>query len=123
MPSVGVNDHTDTRTLAIRLTRWFESRLDEMLPPRRSVARLYGLEVIDADGLDSLAPHAVRMVFICEAGDQYRLDAMPDADAVMGFDAEAVVEFRWVPACPQTARPGDFGGRHRERHIRVALHP
>jgi hypothetical protein len=120
---VSVNDHTDTRTLAIRLTRWFEARLDEMLPPRRSLARLYGLEVIDAAGLDDLSPTAVRMVFICEAGDQCALDAMPDSDAVAGFDAAATVEFCWSPPRAPVPRPGEFGGRIRERHIRVALHP
>lgn len=123
MRSVGVNDPTDTRVLAIRLVQWFEERLDEMVPPRGSVARLYGLEVVDPDGLAAAEPTAVRMVFVCEAADLYGLDAMPDATRVYDFDAAATVEFRWAPSPLTMARPGDFGGRHRERNVRVALRP
>lgn len=121
MRSVSVNEPTDTRILAIRLVQWFEARLDEMMPPRRSVARLYGLEVVDPDGLEAAAPTAVRMVFVGEADDLLGLDELPDAARVDDFDAAATVEFRWAPTPVSMARPGDFGGRHRERNVRVAL--
>jgi hypothetical protein len=116
-----VNDPADTRVLAIRLVRWFEARLDEMLPPRGSVARLYGLEVIDADGLESCAPTAVRMVFVCEAADVHAVESMADATRVCDFDAAATVEYRWAPTAVAIARPGDFGRRHRQRNVRVSL--
>ena len=122
VPSVGVNEPTDTRVLAIRLVQWFEERLDEMLPPRGSVARLYGLEVVDPDGLETAEPAAVRMVFVCEAADVYGLDEMADAARADEFDAAATVEFRWAPSPVIMARPGDFAGRQRERHVRVVLH-
>jgi hypothetical protein len=119
--SVGVNEPTDTRILAIRLVQWFEARLDEMVPPRSSVARLYGLEVLDPDGLEAAQPTAVRMVFVCEAADLWALDDMVDAARADDFDAAATVEFRWAPSPAVMARPGDFGRRHRERNVRVVL--
>ena len=60
-----MRDHA-TRLLAIHLSRWFDARLDEMIPPRGAVVQLYGLEVIDREGVNDLAPHAVRVVFLAE---------------------------------------------------------
>lgn len=105
--------------LAARLTRWFEARLDEMVPPRRSLARRYGLEVIDAEGIDRLDPAAVRVVFVCEAEDPTLVRAVSAQDD--GFDATAVVEWSWVPApLPEGAsRPGRYPRRRRERLVTV----
>jgi hypothetical protein len=116
-----VNEPTETRILAIRLVQWLEARLDDMVPPRGSVARMYGLEVIDPDGLGCCATNAVRMVFVCEAVDVHHLEEMPEAPRAGDFDAIATVEYRWAPNTAAVARPADFGGRHRERNVRVAL--
>ena len=107
--------------LATRLARWFEARLDEMVPPRRSLSRRYGLEVIDADGIDRLDPAAVRVVFVCEAEEPAWVRAVSAGDD--GFDATAVVEWAWVPtAVPDGAsRPGMFPRRRRVRHVTVTL--
>jgi hypothetical protein len=51
-------------TLASRLGRWFEQRLAECPPPPSATLRLYGLEVMDADGIESLSPTAVRVVYL-----------------------------------------------------------
>jgi hypothetical protein len=50
--------------LADRLGRWFEQRLADCPPAPSSALRLYGLEVIDADGLDAGSPTAVRVVYL-----------------------------------------------------------
>jgi len=50
--------------LADRLNRWFEQRLADCPPAPSSALRLYGLEVVDVDGLDSCSPTAVRVVYL-----------------------------------------------------------
>jgi hypothetical protein len=50
--------------LADRLGRWFEQRLADCPPSPSPSLRLYGLEVVDAEGLDSFAPNAVRVVYL-----------------------------------------------------------
>jgi hypothetical protein len=50
--------------LAGRLGRWFEQRLGECPPAPSTVPRLYGLEIVDADGLESFSPTAVRVVYL-----------------------------------------------------------
>ena len=59
MPSVGVQNPVDHRALELRLTRWLDHRLQETTPSG-SMVQLYGLEVIDEDGIDSFDPCAVR---------------------------------------------------------------
>jgi hypothetical protein len=51
-------------TLASRLSRWFEQRLADCPPAPSSDSRLYGLEIIDADGLDEFSPTAARVVYL-----------------------------------------------------------
>jgi hypothetical protein len=119
VPSVDVNEYTDTRSLAHRLTRWFEARLDESIPPRGAVVQLYGLEVIDPDGIDTLQPGAVRAVFICEGPDEFTVLTMPGSGVACDFDAASTVEYAWVPIRTNSSRPGRFARRRRERFVRV----
>ena len=117
-----MDEETSTTALADRLTRWFAARLDQVPAPRRSVARLYGLEVIDPDGIDRLDPAAVRTIFVREATDARALLATSGASAACDFDATATVEWAWSPvARAGTPRPGAFGTRQRERLVRVWL--
>lgn len=90
MPSVGVQDHLDHRSLEARLGRWLDHRLRETAPPRSAV-QLYGLEVIDDDRIDELDPTAVRTVFVCDGGDEREVLDHPDSWRAFDFDAAAMV--------------------------------
>ena len=100
------------------LTVWFEARLDEMMPPRRRLARRYGLEVIDAGGIAALDPAAVRVVFLHESTDVASLRAVCD-DA--GFDAIASVEWGWAAVADGPPRPTQFPQRRWTRDVTVTL--
>jgi hypothetical protein len=51
---------------ASRLGRWFEHRLIDCPPAPSATPGLYGLEIVDPDGLDTLSPTAVRVVYLGE---------------------------------------------------------
>ena len=112
---MGVNDRTDT--LLERLTRWMEARVAETVPPACPVVQLYGLEVIDRDGLDTLDPAAVRTVFITDGPDERTVLAR--SGPAFDFDAAATVEHAWAPCSGPYARPGSFIGRQRVTAVRV----
>jgi hypothetical protein len=61
--SVGMSDLVNP-SLASRLGRWFEQRLVECPPAPSPTPRMYGLEIVDADGIESLSPTAVRVVYL-----------------------------------------------------------
>ncbi len=105
--------------LAPRLARWLEARWAEVVPPPRSTVQLYGLEIIDAAGIDVLDPCAVRTVFITEGPDECAVLACPESGSAYDFDAAATVEHAWVPHTSSASRPGAFAGRRRVVAIRV----
>jgi hypothetical protein len=107
--------------MPLRLARWFEARLHETLTVPTSSARLYGLELIDPEQLDELAPTAVRVAFLAEAPDESTLFEHDDAFRVADFDAGAIVEHRWLSVPAPTVRPGVFGGRRRARVVTVVM--
>ena len=115
-----MKDHA-TRLLAIHLSRWFDARLDEMLPPRGAVVQLYGLEVIDRDAITELDPSAVRVVFLAEGPDVSSVASSPGGLAATDYDAAVTVEYAWVPSADRTPRPGCFTGRQRERSVRLMV--
>jgi hypothetical protein len=115
-----MRDHR-TRLLAIHLSRWFDARLDQMLPPRGSVVQLFGLEVIDRDGIDELDPRAVRVVFLGEGPDLAAVAALPASDTAIDYDAAVTVEYSWAPSSERSMRPGRFAGRQRERSVRLTV--
>jgi hypothetical protein len=110
-----VNDRTEP--LAERLTRWMEARVAETVPPARPVVQLFGLEVIDRDGLDVLDPTAVRTVFITDGPDE--LTVLARSGPAFDFDAAVTVEHAWVPCGGSAPRPGSFVGRQRVTAVRV----
>jgi hypothetical protein len=120
-----VNDHTDTAdpigTLTDRLTRWFEARLDETVAPRGTFAQLFGLEIIDPDGIDTGSPDAVRVYFICEGADEWSVLTAAGSGGACDFDAAATVEYGWGRRRTDTTRPGQFAGKDRTRSVRVML--
>lgn len=89
------------------------------MPPPTATVQLYGLEIIDRDGIDRLDPCAVRTVFIAEAADEAALLASPVCEAAFQFDAAATVAHAWVPSAPTAVRPGSYAGRQRVVSIRV----
>ena len=58
------------------------------------MVQLYGLEVIDEDGIDALDPGAVRTTFVCGGRDEGVVFDHPDSCRVFEFDAVAVVRRR-----------------------------
>lgn len=119
MPSLGVNDN---EILPVLLVRWFESRLHESVGFCLRGCRLYGLELIDPDGLCDGDPMAARVSFIAEADDRESVVAHPDARSVVAFDAAAMVTVEWRPmAANGLTRPGQFTPRRRARVVELVL--
>jgi hypothetical protein len=96
-----------------------QARWAEVPPPPGAIVQLYGMEIIDSDGIDALDPCAVRTVFIAEGPDERSLLAGPSFDVAAQFDAAATVEHAWVPCAPIGTRPGNYIGRRRVMSIRV----
>jgi hypothetical protein len=109
----------DTDLLALRLTRWFESRLRETVPPPCTTTQLYGLEVVDLDGVDTLDPSAVRVAFIAEGDDETTVLTHPSSRRAFDFDAAVTVVQAWRLTATSEPRPGSFRGRQRELVVRV----
>lgn len=115
-----MRDHA-THLLAIHLSRWFDARLDEMVPPRGAIVQLFGLEVIDRDAMIELDPLAVRVVFLAEGPDLRSVAGSPGGDAAVVYDAAVTVEYAWVPSGERSLQPGRFAGRERERSVRLTV--
>jgi len=113
---------SDNTSLALLLARWFDARLHDSVGFCLRETRLYGLEVLDVDGLASHDPLAARMSFLAAAADQDALLHHPDAPRAREFDAAALVVVEWRPAVSGRApRPGDFTARRRARVADVVL--
>jgi len=96
-----------------------EARWSDAPPLSRATVQLYGLEVIDPDGIDRLDPGAVRTVFIAEGPDERSVLARPECGPAFEFDAAATVEHGWVPMQANEPRPGSFASRQRTLTVRV----
>jgi hypothetical protein len=96
-----------------------EARWHDAPPLPRATVQLYGLEVIDPDGIDRLDPCAVRTVFITEGPDEGALLARPECGPAFEFDAAATVEHGWAPFNAAEPRPGSFTARRRMLTVRV----
>ena len=119
MPSTGVSDN---EILHVLLVRWFESRLHESVGFCLRGCRLYGLELVDPDVLDTGDPNAARVSFIAEADDRESVVAHPDARSVVAFDAAVLVSVEWRPmAARGLTRPGQFVPRRRARVVELVL--
>jgi len=119
MPSEGVSND---EILPVLLVRWFESRLHESVGFCLRGCRLYGLELLDPDGLHAGEPMAARVSFIAEADDRESVVAHPDAGSVVAFDAAALVTVEWRPmVATGLTRPGQFTPRRRARVVELVL--
>ena len=84
---------------------------------------LYGLEVIDPDGLDLQHPGAARVCFIADADDMDDLMRHPDAARVVDFDAIALVSCEWRTVHGHDPRrPFEYPARRRARVVEVRDH-
>ena len=59
-------------------------------------ARLYGIRVVDAGGVDRLEDGALRITFLAEHGDVYELIDAPTSAIVRMFDAAVVLTCGWA---------------------------
>ena len=105
--------------LPVLLARWLEARLHESMGFRLAGSRLYGLELIDPDGLDTDEPAAARVSFLVEAADRELAVAHPDARSAAAFDAAALVTVEWRPSGGGSVRPGEFVPRRRARVVEL----
>lgn len=101
------------RPLALLLATWFERRVHDTVPFTLGDRRLYGLELIDPDGLEVDMPNAARVTFL---GDSATLEEL------VVFDAFAAVEYEWREvALDRPRRPFDYPQRRRARVVTVSL--
>ena len=114
--SAGDNVNASANAIALRLARWFDERLSDTDVQPTSMARLYGLEVLD------LEPLHVRTVFVAEARSMAAVLEHPSVTEGFSFDAAAIVEFPWLRAETMAARPGEYGRRERGRLVRVCTY-
>ena len=111
----GVSDAAD---LPVLLVRWFEGRLHESVGFCLRGCRLYGLEVIDPQGLEAGDPMAARVSFLAEADDRQAVVLQPAAREARAFDAAAMVTVEWRSGVTAPlARPGEFAPRRRARVV------
>lgn len=122
MPIVGVQYPVDHRALELGLTRWLHHRVRETAPPSSPV-QLFGLEVIDPDGIDALEPLSVRTVFVCDGQDTRAVLGHPDAWRAFDFDAVALVRHGWSVVPTASVRPGVAPRRQRGVVVDVVARP
>ncbi|HNJ96590.1 MAG TPA: hypothetical protein PLV13_00590 [Ilumatobacteraceae bacterium] len=112
-------------TLPFRLARWFEARLHQTIDFADSArgCHLYGLEVIDPEGLEPQHPGAARVCFIADADDIDSLMRHPDAARAIDFDAIALVSSEWRAVRGlDPRRPFEYPTRRRARVVEVRDH-
>ena len=119
MPRRGVNDAPH---LPLLLARWFDERLHESVGFAVRGCRLYGVELVDQEGLEHGNPIAARACFLAEGVDREAVLEQPDARRALEFDAVAMVVVEWRPmAAAGPARPSEFAPRRRVRSVELVV--
>ncbi len=75
-------------------------------------ARLYGISVVDAGGVDRLEDGALRITFLAEHGDVYELIDAPTSAIVRMFDAAVVLTCGWAAPIDRSDRSDRSDQRH-----------
>ena len=75
-------------------------------------ARLYGISVVDAGGVDRLEDGALRITFLAEHGDVYELIDAPTSAIVRMFDAAVVLTCGWAAPLNRSREENDRGDDH-----------
>ncbi len=70
-------------------------------------ARLYGISVVDAGGVDRLEDGALRITFLAEHGDVYELIDAPTSAIVRMFDAAVVLTCGWAAPIDRSHKNDD----------------
>lgn len=105
------------------LARWVELRLHETTPWELDEARLYGVAVVDDDGVATGAPGAVRLSLLDRG---YPYDVVEGAGSLLAacFDAVALVTLGWQSPIEEqdgaVVRPSRHPRRERVRIVAVA---
>jgi hypothetical protein len=90
----GMTKHTNTPVaLATCVEQSLHMSLDGFDLKR---ARLYGISVVDAGGVNRLEDGALRITFLAEHGDVYELIDAPTSAIVRMFDAAVVLTCGWA---------------------------
>jgi hypothetical protein len=105
-------------SLPLRLARWLDDRFTDIGLVPSSQVRLYGIDLLDPDGL-GVDPAAARTTFIAEGHDLDGVLMSSEATRALDFDAAAVVEHPWLNIVQPQQRPGEFPRRRRGRMVRV----
>jgi hypothetical protein len=105
------------------LARWFEQRINDSVPFTLSAARLYGLTVVDGDGLlaDEHQPGAVLASYVTEHADPRRLLRRAGSDLALCHDAVALLVTGWASSLDhELVELSSRGGRRKVRLVVVA---
>ena len=70
-------------------------------------ARLYGISVVDAGGVNRLEDGALRITFLAEHGDVYELIDAPTSAIVRMFDAAVVLTCGWAAPIDRKSESDD----------------
>lgn len=112
----------DTPHLPLLLARWFDDRLHDSVGFAVRGCRLYGVELVDREGLEQGDPIAARSCFLAEAADRMSVIEQPDARRALEFDAVAMVVVEWRPVMAAgPARPSEFAPRRRVRVVELVV--
>lgn len=111
----------DTPHLPLLLARWFDDRLHESVGFAVRGCRLYGVELVDRDGLEHGDPLAARACFLAEAEDRTSVIEQPEARRALEFDAVAMVVAEWRLSQAGGTRPHQFAPRRRVRVVELVV--
>ena len=101
----GMTKHTNTPVaLATCVEQSLHMSLDGFDLKR---ARLYGISVVDAGGVNRLEDGALRITFLAEHGDVYELIDAPTSAIVRMFDAAVVLTCGWAAPIDRSHQRSD----------------
>ena len=86
-----------------------------------SAARLYGITIVDPDGIASNADGALRITFLAEHADVYELLDAPTSAISKMFDAAVVLTCGWAAPLDGDDEPSELAPSRHPRRRRVRL--
>ena len=86
-------------------------------------ARLYGISVVDAGGVDRLEDGALRITFLAEHGDVYELIDAPTSAIVRMFDAAVVLTCGWAAPIDRSDQCHDDDDDDANEKVSPSQHP
>ena len=101
---LGMQKHLEPIDLAKCVESSLHTSLDGFDLPR---ARLYGVSIVDADGVLSNHNGALRISFLAEHGDVYELLDAPSSAIARMFDAAVVLTCGWAAPIDRDENPAD----------------